>query len=83
MTRGITRSRVIQVWVVAVALVLVAGIAFGASVTAGSGAMLLALCLVPPVIVLALWRGAPPPTVAELLYDADHPLAAENRSTHR
>jgi len=63
--------RAIQIWFVAVALVLVAGIAFGASVTSSTGAMLLALSLVPPAIVMMLWRGAPPPTIAEVLRDAD------------
>ena len=70
MLRDMTRSRVIQVWFVVVALVAVASVAFGANVTAGTATMLLALCLVPPVIVLMVWSG-PSPTVAEVLRDAN------------
>jgi hypothetical protein len=44
MLRNTTRSRVIQVWFAAVALVVVAGVAFGAAVTVGTGAMLFASC---------------------------------------
>jgi hypothetical protein len=71
MLKHMSRSRVIQVWFAAVALVVVAGIAFGAAVTLGTGAMLLALCLVPPAIILLVWRGVPPPTIAEVLHDVD------------
>ena len=66
-----TRSRLIQIWFAAVALVVVAGVALGASVTVGTGAMLLALCLVPPAILLMLWPAVQPPTVAEVLHDAE------------
>ena len=61
MPKDVTRSKVIQVWFVAVALVLAAGVALGVSVTAVTGVMLLALCLVPPAIVLVLWPGVQPP----------------------
>jgi hypothetical protein len=71
MLKDLTRSKVIQIWFVAVALVLAAGVALGVTVTAGTGAMLLALCLVPPAIVLVLWPAVQPRTVAEVLHDAD------------
>ena len=60
MLTNMTRSRLIQVWFTAVALVLVAGIALGASMTIETGAILLALCLVPPAIILMLWPSRPP-----------------------
>lgn len=69
MLKDMTRSRVIQVWFTAVALVVVAGIALGVSMTIGTGVMLLALCLVPPAIVLRLWPGVQPPTAADVLHD--------------
>jgi hypothetical protein len=71
MRKEMTRSRLIQVWFAAVALVVVAGVALGAAVTIGTGAMLLALCLVPPAIILMLWPAAQPPTIAEVLHDAE------------
>ena len=71
MLKDTTRSRLIQVWFAAVALVVAAGVAFGAAVTVGTGVLLLALCLVPPAIVLLLWQGVPLQTVAEVLHDVE------------
>jgi hypothetical protein len=71
MLKDVTRSRLIQVWFAAVTLVVVAGVALGAAVTIGTGAMLLALCLAPPAIILMLWPGVEPPTIAEVLHDAE------------
>lgn len=69
--KHMTRSRVIQVWFTAIALVVVAAVAFGADVTAGTGGMLLAMSLVPPAIVFLLWPRAQPLTAAEVLHAAD------------
>jgi hypothetical protein len=71
MLKEMTRSRLIQVWFAAVALGVVAGVAFGAAVTVGTGAMLLALSLVPPAIVLLVWPGVEPLTAAEVLHSRD------------
>jgi hypothetical protein len=71
MLNDMTRSKVIQLWFAAVVLVIVAGVAFGATVSVSTGAMLLALCLVPPAMILALWPGVQPPTIAEVLYDVE------------
>lgn len=68
MMRNMTRSRVIQVWFAAVALVAAAGVAFGVAMTLGTGAMLLALSFVPPAMVLLLWPGIQPPTAAEVIH---------------
>jgi hypothetical protein len=69
--KAMTRTKLIQIWLAAVALVVAASFAFGMVVTVGTGAMLLALCLVPPTIVLFLWPGVPPPTAAEVLHGVD------------
>ena len=69
--KAMTRTKVIQIWLAAVVLVVVAIVAFGVVVTAGTGTMLLALCLVPPTIVLFLWPGVQPPTAAEVLHGVD------------
>jgi hypothetical protein len=71
MLKHMTRARLIQAWFAAVALIVVASIAFGAAMTIGTGAMLLALCLVPPAMILMLWPGRERPTVAEVLHDAE------------
>lgn len=71
MLKDMTRSRLIQVWFAAVALVVVAGVAFGAAVTVSTGAMLLALSLVPPAIVFLLWPGVQPLTAADVVHGRD------------
>jgi hypothetical protein len=55
MLKDMTRARLIQVWFTAVVLVAVAAVAIGASVTIGTGVLLLAMSLVPPGITLMLW----------------------------
>ncbi len=71
MLRRMTRARAIRIWFGAVALLVAAGAAFGATVTIASGAMLAALCLVPPAIIVMLWPRGDHPTVAQLLHDVD------------
>jgi len=79
MRKEMTRSRLIQVWFAALGLIVVAGIAVGANVTVGTGAMLLALCLVPPVIVLIVWPGVQPSTIAEVLHGEEQRSVKEGR----
>jgi hypothetical protein len=57
-----TRSRVIQAWFVAIALVAAAAVAFGPAVTLGTAVMVFAASLVPPAIVFALWPKVQPVT---------------------
>ena len=71
MLKNMTRSKVIQAWFAAVTLVVVAGIALGTSVTGSTGALLLAMSLVPPGIVFMLWPGPQPATGAEVVYGGD------------
>jgi len=71
MLNDMTRSKVIQGWCAAVALVVVTSIAFGAWVTVGTGLLLLALSLMPPIIMLMLWHGPQPATAADVLYGSD------------
>jgi hypothetical protein len=71
MFNNMTRSRVLQIWFTAVGLAVVAVIALGASMTIGTGAIVLALCLVPPAIVLKLWPDVPSQTIAQVLHDTE------------
>ena len=70
MLKHMTRSKLIVIWFSAVALVVVSVIAFGVAVTMGTGALLLVMCLVPPLLVMMLWPTGGPPTIAEVLHDA-------------
>jgi len=69
MLRTMTRSRLIQVWFTAVALIVVASVALGLTVTIGTGVMLAALSLVPPAIVLLLWPEVQPRSASDVLHD--------------
>lgn len=71
MFKNMTRSKVIQSWFAAVTLAVVAGVAFGGAVTVGTGALLLALSVAPPAIMLVLWPGPQPATASEVPYGTD------------
>lgn len=73
MLKNISRMRVAAVWCVAVLAVGAASVVAGATVTMGTAGLLLAACLVPPIIMMLVWRGAPPVTVAELLHTVNGP----------
>jgi hypothetical protein len=73
MIKNMTRSKLIRIWFSAVALVVVAGMALGTAVTIGTGALLLTMCLVPPLLVVMLWPSGGPPTIAEVIHDAEGP----------
>jgi hypothetical protein len=73
MWKSISRARLIGAWFAAVAVLTAGGVVMGLNVTLSSGMLLLATCLVPPGILLLVWRGAPPFTVAELLHSVDTP----------
>jgi len=62
-----------QIWVAAVALVAMASVVLGARVTIATAAAVVALCLVPPAILLLLWPGAEPTSIAQVLHDVDRP----------
>jgi hypothetical protein len=71
MLNNITRNRLVTFWFAAVAVVIASVVAMGVSVGVSTTALLLTLSLVPPGIILVLWRGAPSQTVGEILYAAN------------
>lgn len=71
MWNGMTRARVIQIWFVAVLLVVLGSIVLGASVTGSTAISLLILAAAPPVILLFMWPGQQPPTASEVIHSAD------------
>ena len=58
-------------WVALLIAVAGAAAVSGLPITAGLGGLWLAACVVPPAVMLLVWRGAPPPTMAEILYAVD------------
>ena len=71
MLSNITRTSVIQVWLAAVALAVVAAVAFGADVTVGTAGVLLALSLVPSLLVFLLWPKAQSLTAGDVIRGTD------------
>ena len=71
MFSNLTRTRVIKVWFAAVALVVVAAVAFGAEVKVSTGGMLLTLSLFPPLIVFLLGPAAQSLTAGDVIRGTD------------
>jgi UPF0716 family protein affecting phage T7 exclusion len=70
MLNDITRNGLVALWFATVAVVIASVVAFGVNVGVSTTALLLALSLVPPGMMLVLWRGAAPQTVRKILYPA-------------
>ena len=70
MLKHVTRSKLITIWFSAVVLVVVSVIALGVPVSVDTGVLVLAMCLVPPLLVVMLWPTRAPQTIAEVLHDA-------------
>jgi hypothetical protein len=71
MWKSISRAQLVGAWLMAAATLMAFGVVMGVDVTLSSGVLLVATSLVPPAVVLLVWRGAPPFTVAELLHSVD------------
>ena len=71
MLSSLNRRDLIASWIGVVLTVAVAAALSGVSITALNSALWFAVCVVPPVLMLMVWRGAPPSTVAEILHAAD------------
>ena len=70
MLKHMTRSKLLTIWFSAVVVVVVSVIALGVAVSVDTGVLLLAMCLVPPLLVMMLWPTGGPQTIAEVLHDA-------------
>ncbi len=55
MLEDVSRSHLLEVWSAVVAAMIAATVVLRMSVTLGTGALLVTLCLIPPAIILALW----------------------------
>ena len=73
MLKELSRNRLVGFWFAAVAVIIVSVVAMGVNVAVSTTVLLLTLSLVPPAIMLLLWRGAAPPTAREIMYSANTP----------
>jgi hypothetical protein len=64
----VTRNRLVGLWFAVVALTIATVAAMDVNVGAATTVLAITLSLVPPGIILALWRDSPPPTIGEILY---------------
>ena len=71
MSRSINRRTAIAVWFAVLVAAAGAGALSGVSITIGTIALWFIACVVPPAVMLMVWRGAPPPTVAAILHAVD------------
>ena len=68
MLQDLSRARLAGAWCAALLVIGAFSVAAGADVTISNLELWLVTCLVPPTVMLIAWRGAPPRTVAEVLY---------------
>jgi hypothetical protein len=73
MLKDITRNRLLAVWFVAVGVIIASLALLGVNLAGSTTAFLLTLSLVPPALMLLLWRNAEPPTAREIMYSANTP----------
>ena len=67
----ITHGRLIGAWVAILVAVAGAAALSGVSITVGTFELWFVACVVLPVVMLMVCRGAPPPTIAEVLHAVD------------
>jgi len=73
MWKSVSRARLIGAWFAAVMVMLGCRVAGGTALPINTGELWWAVGLVPPAVMLLVWRGAPPVTVAELRYSVTRP----------
>jgi hypothetical protein len=79
MLKDISRARLVGAWCAAVILIGACGVVAGAAITMSNAGFLVFACLAPPAVMLLVWRGATPLTVAELLYAVNQPTEKDRR----
>ena len=67
---GFRSSWVIGIWLAAMASIVTASMAIGA--TLSTTALLLALGIAPAIVIALLAAGEPPPSVAQILYSVEN-----------
>jgi hypothetical protein len=66
-----TRSKMIQGWFAAVALISAAVLAYGVVWSLWTWTVMMAVCLVPPTFLLILWNDGRKRSISEVIYDAE------------
>jgi len=69
--KKISRTQWLGAWVAGVIVTMAGAVVAGASLTISTSELWLVAGIVPPAVMWLLWRGAPPLTVAEVLYSVN------------
>jgi len=64
MSSNLLRARMVWTWCMSVMTTGALGIVLGAPLTIANGELLLAACVVPPFVMLRVWRFAAPRALA-------------------
>jgi hypothetical protein len=74
MLKNPSRAGLVGAWCGAALVIAACSVVVDAAITISSGELLLLdTCLLPPAVMLLVWRGAPPLRMWELLFHADRP----------
>jgi hypothetical protein len=68
---SVSRAQWVGAWVAAVIVMMACSVIAGAHLTLGASELWLVVGVVPPGVLLLLWHGARPVTIAELLYSVN------------
>jgi hypothetical protein len=80
MLKHMSRTRLALAWCVVVAVAAaIAVVNGGTAITLANTGLLLMVGLIPPAIMLLVWNGPPPLTIAEVLHAAGKPSKEERR----
>ena len=60
MSSNVLRAWMVETWCMSVMTIGALGIVLGAPLTIANGGLLLAVCIVPPIVMLRVWRLAVP-----------------------
>ena len=69
--QNMSRMSWVGAWCAGVCVAGAVSVVAGAAITSASIELWLAAGIVPPAVMLLVWRGAPPLTAAEVLYAVD------------
>ena len=59
MSRNVRRARMVATWYMSVMTIGALSIALGAPMTIANSELLLAACVIPPLVLLRVWSAAP------------------------
>jgi hypothetical protein len=71
MLTNISRTKLIEMWMAAIVVIMACSVVAGVNLTITTGPLWFVAAVVPPGVLLLLWHGAPPQTAAALMYSAD------------